>query len=328
MRHTDHTALSALRLRHVAKTVAVPLLHGCGALWLASRLGGRDRQIALNYHNVGADVFRRHLVFLRRHAAIVDLETFLADGLVDSRKPTVTITFDDGYASFVHEIIPIASAFDVPVAWFVPTGLVGTDEIFWFDRIRARIIHSRRGVFAFQGHQWKLRSWNREYVAAAISRSLKKETPKAREQLIAELAAQLEEAPPAVLKRLGPVSPAQLRSIDHTRVTVGSHSHTHPQLSQLDREGLMRELVLSKRLLEEWTQQPVEHFAFPSGDYVDGTIQAVREAGYVSAWTTEARFRTAADDHHRMPRIAIDDHATLGILAAKMTAGARWRAHP
>ena len=175
--------MRSLWLRHVAKRVGVPLLYGSGALWLANRLTRNHRQIALNYHNVDPDVFGRHIVFLRRHATLVDLETFLAGGVVSGTRPTVTITFDDGYASFVQEIIPIVSAFSVPVAWFVPTAVVGTSEIFWFNRVRERILHSRRGTFEFEGHQWRLRRWNREYVAAAISRLLKQQPSDVREPL-------------------------------------------------------------------------------------------------------------------------------------------------
>ena len=315
--------MRSLWLRHVAKRVGVPLLYGSGALWLANRLTRNHRQIALNYHNVDPDVFGRHIVFLRRHATLVDLDTFLAGGVVSGTRPAVTITFDDGYASFVQEIIPIVSAFSVPVAWFVPTALVGTDEIFWFNRVRERILHSRRGTFEFEGHQWKLRRWNREYVAAAISRLLKQQPSDVRELSARTLSAQLDEVPPVVLDRCRHVSPAQLRAVDLTLVTIGSHSHTHPQLSQLGGEHLTRELTLSKQLLEEWIQRPVRHFAFPSGDYTNVTIQAVRDAGYASAWTTEARCRAEVDNDYRMPRIPIDDRAPVSVLAAKMTAGSQ-----
>jgi hypothetical protein len=54
-------------------------------------------------------------------------------------------------------------------------------------------------------------------------------------------------------------------------------------------------------------------------------VQAVRDAGYASAWTTEARFRSKGDDLYRMPRVPIDDRAPVSVLAAKTTAGIqRW----
>jgi peptidoglycan/xylan/chitin deacetylase (PgdA/CDA1 family) len=314
----------SLQLRHIAKTVGVPLLYGSGGLWLANRLAGRQRHIALNYHNVDPDVFRRHVMHLRRHATFVDLDTFLAPTNTDPGTPVITVTFDDGYATFVDEIVPILSAFEVPAAWFVPTALVGGDELLWFDQVSARIFYSRRDSVEFQGRQWRLRSWNRPYVAAAITRALKQQTPDVRERDIADLARQLE-TPTLALDRCRLVSPARLKALDPSLVTVGSHSHTHPQLSQVDDAALTAELVVSKQRLEEWIERPVRHFAFPSGDYSERVVQAVRDAGYASAWTTEARFRSKGDDLYRMPRVPIDDRAPVSVLAAKTTAGIqRW----
>src|SRR6185295_4526041 len=101
---------------------------------------------------------------------------------------------------------------------------------------------------------------------------------------------------------------------------VGSHSHTHPQLSDLDGDALITEVTISKQLLEEWTQRPVRHFSFPSGDYNEATIGAVRKAGYQSAWSTESRFRGKHEDIYRMPRMLIDDHASVSVVAAKTAA--------
>src|SRR6185436_8821302 len=125
--------------------------------------------------------------FLRRHSRVVDLDTFLADDAAAGDAPTVTITFDDGYRSFVDEIVPIVTAAKVPVAWFVPTAHVDTEEIFWFDRLRAQVLHSHRTHVELDGRQWDLRSWNREYAAAAISRWLKQQPPQTRETSMARL---------------------------------------------------------------------------------------------------------------------------------------------
>lgn len=310
----------ALQLRHIAKTVGLPLLYGSGSLWLANRFSAGRRRIALNYHNVDPDVFRRHLVFLRRRATFLDLDAFLAGGAAPDAKPVVTLTFDDGYATFVSEIVPILTAFGVPATWFVPTALVGGAELLWFDQVSARIFYTRRPTLHFQGRRWKLRSWNRAYVAAAITRALKHQPPDRRADAVADLSRQLE-APQLALDRCRMVSPEQLQALDPAVVTVGSHSHTHPQLSQLDRIGTVSELRTSKELLEGWIRRPVRHFAFPSGDYSNDVIQTVRDTGYASAWTTEARFHTDKDDPYRMPRVPIDDRAPVSVLAAKTTAG-------
>jgi len=320
-------AIGYLQLRHMVKTLALPLLHRSGALWLAARLDHEPRQVALNYHNVEPKVFAAHAAFLRKQAEVVDLDTFLSGPSGSVSKPFATITFDDGYASFVGSIVPILAACKLPATWFVPTALVGTREVFWFDRVRAAVLATRRKDIEFQGRRWRLYPWNRKYVAVAVCRTIKQAAPLIREALIQETLEKLGEVPASYLRSFQLVSKEQLRSLDPI-VTVGSHSHTHPQLSQLRAEAVAEELNISKNLLEEWTRRPVCHFAFPSGDYDAAVIRAIQGAGYLSAWTTVPRFRSRADDRYCMPRVSIDDHASVSILAAKLTTVMqRWSLH-
>lgn len=312
--------LSVSRWRHVIKTVAVPLLHRSGALWLSNRLKPGQRRIALNYHNVEARIFESHAAFLKQSADVVDIDTFLSCRPAGNRaRPLVTITFDDGYVSFVQSIVPILARFGLSATWFVPTALVGTGELFWFDRIRAAVLCSARRRLVFQGRQWRLQSWNREYVAAAVSKRIKQSNDSERTVLVAHLLKELGEAPAAYLRKFQPVSQEHLRSLDPDCIALGSHSHTHPQLSQLGDTALAFELTTSKRLLEQWSGRAVRHFAYPSGDYDAPVIRAIRQAGYVSAWTTEPRFVPLDADPYQLPRIPIDDHASGSILSAKMT---------
>lgn len=311
---------AGVRLRHMVKTLALPLLHGSGALWLANKLDRGERQIAFNYHNVEPKVFADHVAFLQKHATVVDLDSFLAGPSGSLTKPFVTITFDDGYSSFMENIVSILATFKLPATWFVPTMLVGTKEVFWFDRVRAGILSTPREEFEFQGRQWKLHPWNREYVAAAICTTIKQADPAQQGVLVTSLVERLGEAQYRYLRRFQLVSQDRLRSLAPTLITIGSHSHTHPQLSQLGADMLATELTTSKKLLEEWTQRPVLHFAFPSGGYDARVVRAIQEAGYLSAWSTEPRFRSRTDDRYYMPRVPIDDCAAVGILAAKMTA--------
>jgi peptidoglycan/xylan/chitin deacetylase (PgdA/CDA1 family) len=68
-------------------------------------------------------------------------------------------------------------------------------------------------------------------------------------------------------------------------VTVGSHTHTHPDLDTLarsDATAVRDELARSKELLEERLGRPVEHFAYPRARRSDVAETEVR-----------ARYRTA-----------------------------------
>ena len=108
-------------------------------------------------------------------------------------------------------------------------------------------------------------------------------------------------------------------ALDLAVVTLGSHTHTHPQLSALDDDAVRHELEHSRTLLEEWTGRRVEDFAYPSGDHDERVVRLVDEGGWRSAWTTRPGFVTPDHPPLRLPRVAVDDTASIGNLAAKMT---------
>ncbi len=311
-----HAAL----LRHALKSAVLPALQSSGVLYLMSRQG-RDGLVAvLNYHNVDPVTFRAHAAFLKRECRVVSLDCIVGDAReVRKNGLTVGLSFDDGYASFVDHIVPILSAAGLPATWFVPTSLVGTSHVFWFDRLRLAVLLSRRRAIELAGRTWRLHAWNREHVAVAISAILKKTPAAERPDLVAALVEALGEPPASALARCRITTPEQLSSLDPTLFGVGSHSHTHPQLSHLAEPELTMEARTSKTLLEGWTGRPVRHFAFPSGDYDRDVIRTVRSAGYAFAWTTEPRFLSTDSDPHRLPRVPVDDRASVAVLAAKLT---------
>ncbi|MFJ5968842.1 polysaccharide deacetylase family protein [Streptomyces sp. NPDC093060] len=75
----------------------------------------------------------------------------------------------------------------------------------------------------------------------------------------------------------------QVRDLADTGVEIGGHSHSHPQLDQLDDAGLRAELVRSTEIVTgELGTRPVS-FAYPYGYSSRRVRTAVREAGYAQA---------------------------------------------
>jgi len=66
---------------------------------------------------------------------------------------------------------------------------------------------------------------------------------------------------------------------------IGAHTCTHPRLSLLSHEQAKEEIFSSKKKLEDRFGLPVEHFAYPYGDYSQTTVELVREAGFKTAVT-------------------------------------------
>lgn len=83
---------------------------------------------------VGIAQFARHISLIREHCRPVALERIVNwDSVPRSEKPLVCITFDDGYLDNYLHAAPILERYQVPAAFFVSTGIVGTDNPFPHD---------------------------------------------------------------------------------------------------------------------------------------------------------------------------------------------------
>ena len=67
---------------------------------------------------------------------------------------------------------------------------------------------------------------------------------------------------------------------------IGSHSLTHPRLTQLSIDAAREEISASKKLLEDTFGAPIRDFCYPYGDWNPAICDLVAEAGYVTACTT------------------------------------------
>lgn len=87
---------------------------------------------------------------------------------------------------------------------------------------------------------------------------------------------------------------------------IGSHTVSHPRLTELDRPGQMHEIAESRLQLRRITGAAVDHFCYPYGDYDQRSAELVREAGYVSAVTARRGPAVPASDLFRLPRISVN----------------------
>jgi peptidoglycan/xylan/chitin deacetylase (PgdA/CDA1 family) len=95
------------------------------------------------------------------------------------------------------------------------------------------------------------------------------------------------------------------RRLQDAGMQCGAHSVTHPALAACSPAEARKELVESRRLLEDRLGQQVTHFAYPFGSVSPEVRALAAEAGYVSACATERRLATAQDDLLQLPRVSV-----------------------
>lgn len=81
----------------------------------------------------------------------------------------------------------------------------------------------------------------------------------------------------------------QLTELAGDLITIGSHSVTHARLSELDGKEAMKEVMESKKRLEEILGRDVGLFSFPYGDYKEETVRFCIQSGYQIVFTNIPR---------------------------------------
>lgn len=102
---------------------------------------------------------------------------------------------------------------------------------------------------------------------------------------------------------LTPMSWDQLARLRDAGWEIGSHTQSHPHLTEIGDESLDAELQGSKRACEQHLGEPCRSLAYPYGDFDDRVVAAARRAEYSSACTLPARLR--APSPLRWPRVGI-----------------------
>lgn len=106
-------------------------------------------------------------------------------------------------------------------------------------------------------------------------------------------------------------------------ISFGAHTLHHPVLAHLSDPAEVRsEVVVCRHVLEQALQCPVSTFAYPIGkaEHIgDVALQAVKEAGYRWAVTTQPGINTPGSDPYRLKRIPGDVSRHPLIMAAEVS---------
>lgn len=104
-----------------------------------------------------------------------------------------------------------------------------------------------------------------------------------------------------------------VREVSERGMEIGSHSVTHPRLSGLDSQTLIREVEDSRQMLGEIVNGPIEGFSYPYGAVDGPAVRAARKAGYVYAVATKTQVEGGLHDWPRTYVGEKDSPLRLGV---------------
>lgn len=113
----------------------------------------------------------------------------------------------------------------------------------------------------------------------------------------------------------------QLRALVERQVEIGSHTLTHPHLTELSDSELDEELGCSRERLEDGLGVPCRFLAYPYGEHDARVREAARLAGYEAAFALPGR--EGPIDLYEVPRVGIWRNDGIFRASVKTTATGR-----
>jgi peptidoglycan/xylan/chitin deacetylase (PgdA/CDA1 family) len=249
----------------------------------------------------------RQLRYLRRVFTLVPLAELAAPISAEcapARRRRAAITFDDGLHSNVRVAYPILRTLGIPATFFVCPGLIEERRWLWTHEARRRLQFAGPQLRHELARELGTSAEVDEFVQWMKQLDFPRRT-RVEAMLRYATAAFVASEPDREAFDLAGWD--ELRLLDPSIVTVGSHTMTHPVLPSMSAGEIEAELSESRRMIEAKLARPADFFSYPDGGVDERTLAGVRRH-YRAAVNSRSRTRL---DLHLMP----NRHLPRGVLS-------------
>jgi len=235
---------------------------------------------------VTPETFEKHMKYFSSNYQILSM-----DDLIDlirlkkcPLKKSVVITIDDGYRDIFVHAYPVLERYKIPATIFLVSDYVNTDRPFWWDTVGSAIYRSSNAQLNIEGiGRFWIRNSKEKFVADNAIMTMLRESPERRRD---DLIARVLHACQVVVENYDvkvQLSWDEVRKMYKGGVKFGSHSKSHPRLTDISLERARSEIVESKQVISDALGEDVTIFSYPFGDYNTEILNLVHEAKFVGA---------------------------------------------
>ena len=233
----------------------------------------------LYYPAMSTEAFRDLCKYIKQHYEVISISK-IKEHFSNSSKPAAIISFDDGHYDIMQNAYPILSELGLPFNINIDTEILETGKP--QDYVRVYDILNNSDIDIYQNpklfnkkiainRQDPMQTEN-EFTELLSSLSIKQ-----KRDLTDDLALKAGVDETTYSKML---SIEDIKFLNEQGVEFGSHSHTHPILTEINQEEIYYELKHSKQILENILNKEIKTLAYPNGIYNEETERIATETGY------------------------------------------------
>ena len=261
--------------------------------------------------------FERQIEYISKKYHVLPLTTIIEKLINNEELPdySLAITFDDGLKNIYTTAFPVLKRFNLPATIFLTTCNIGSNGLLWFDRLYLAIKETKEtGVDLSEeglGFFSILTPDEKNQTISTLLTYMKVLQRNEKDLLLNK-----------ILNKLGVDSMniqdgSPFKSLDwddiismqeSNLISFGAHTETHTIMTRITREEVLQEIEISKKKIEEKLRIKCLLFAFPNGqkdDFNNEVKDAVKNSGFLSAFTTIGKFNEYCTDPFELGRFPI-----------------------
>ena len=315
-----------------------------GTYWLYKKKALNSRHIPIIFYHeisnsgqgwteglsVSSEIFEQQIKWISENYNIVHVDDLVKHINGEIRLPgrLAAITFDGGYLGNYKYAFSILKKYNVPSTVYVITDSID-DKLSWERTLLYLILLTKKKHFSLEYNSRCLRynlntlkeKRSAKHKLQGIMSSMGIEH---REKFLEQISKELDISLKGLAHKLF-LTWDQIREMNNSPlITIGSHSLTHPRLTEIPKQDAEREIIESKPKIEHEIGEEIQSFCYPDGFYSREIIEIVKKAGYTSALSVTTPFISnnlckVSDDVFEIPRIFMPNRFNVPIIAAELS---------
>ncbi len=271
-------------------------------------LGTPDEDLAVN-----VKIFENQIKYLANNFKVIDpYELTDIEKIKSIKKKKVLITFDDGYLDNLENALPILKKYKTNAIIFITTNFIGNNETPWWELLWD--ILQNKDDFIFEGEKINLLKNKKnkkkifEYLKNKFFFLKKKEQIELIKKIFHENKTEF-----SFKIKSNFLNNENIRNLSkEDLIHIGAHTHNHQNLGLLNDSETKEEILSSKKILEDLTQNSVDFFAYPYGtknSYKKMDYKILKDNNFKLAFTTEFNnYKIGSHSPFFIPRMGLGNY--------------------
>jgi peptidoglycan/xylan/chitin deacetylase (PgdA/CDA1 family) len=288
---------------------------------------------------ITAETFRRQLRLLKANHVIISPEDMLSWCRDGGQLPprAALLTCDDGFLSNLTEMLPVLQDEGLRCLFFVTGASAGEERtMLWHEELLLLFLRARAGSFKIccegleiggvlgRREQRRALWWNSVKRLSQVDAESRKCFLRMAHDYF-DLEGTLEfflASYPETQRHFCLMTRTELQQLDAAGMTIGSHTLSHPVLSQMSPEMASTEIAEGRARLEAAIGKPIWAFAYPFGDAGSVTPRVAamaKQSGFKAAFMNIGGGLGAELPIHAIPRVHVNAGMALSEFEAHVS---------